>query len=100
MSDNKKTKARGYGGKHQQLRKRWARQVAAGGVACARCGLPILDGEAWDLDHSPDRRSYLGPSHASCNGRHGADVRNGVARAANQLTSEERYALGLCSRVW
>ncbi len=33
-----KTAERGYGARHQHLRKRWRRQVEAGGVECARCG--------------------------------------------------------------
>jgi hypothetical protein len=63
------TTARGYGHRHQQLRKRWAPIVAAGGVLCARCGQPILPGELWDLGHDDvDRRVYTGPEHrARCN---------------------------------
>lgn len=63
------TAARGYGAAHQRLRRQLDPVVAAGGVACARCGLPIVPGTPWELDHTPDRTSYLGPSHKSCNRR-------------------------------
>lgn len=56
-----------YSYKHQELRKRVARQVVAGGMYCARCGEEIIPGEAWDLDHADDGRSYLAPSHVRCN---------------------------------
>jgi hypothetical protein len=50
------------------LRAAWARKVAAGGVLCAHCGLPILPGEAWDLGHDDtDRRFWTGPEHRRCN---------------------------------
>lgn len=58
---------RGYGTAHRKLRARWARQVAKGTVACARCGERISILEHWDLDHTDDRAGYLGPSHARCN---------------------------------
>jgi hypothetical protein len=61
------TKQRGYGAKHKAYRRRWAAEVAAGEVCCARCGHFIVPGEPWDLDHTPDRTGYLGPSHARCN---------------------------------
>lgn len=62
------TTARGYGSAHQKLRARWARDVARGVVACARCGLPILPWEPWDLGHSDfDRTQYAGPEHQRCN---------------------------------
>jgi hypothetical protein len=43
--------------------------IDAGGVACARCGLPIMPGTAWDLGHL-DGNPYLyqGPEHRKCNG--------------------------------
>jgi len=61
------TNARGYGVVHQARRKALAPLVAAGEMLCARCGLVIEPGEPWDLDHSDDRLTYLGPSHARCN---------------------------------
>jgi hypothetical protein len=62
------TSARGYGTSHQKLRKMWTPQVAAGLVACARCGQPIAPGDPWDLGHSDeDRRTYTGPEHRACN---------------------------------
>ncbi len=60
----------GYGSRHQQLRKQLAPQVEAGGVCCARCGLPIIPGTPWDLGHDDnDRRFYNGPEHRACNRR-------------------------------
>jgi hypothetical protein len=63
-----KTVARGYGPAHKALGKRWAREVAAGVVACARCGRWIAPGEPWDLGHvDGDRSRYAGPEHVRCN---------------------------------
>lgn len=62
------TTERGYGWTHQQERARWTSAVAAGEVACSRCGARIMPGEAWDLDHDDaDRSRYLGPAHTRCN---------------------------------
>ena len=58
--------ARGYGRPHQAERAAVAEAVADG-VACARCGRPILPGEAWDLGHTDDRQGYRGAEHARCN---------------------------------
>ncbi len=57
---------------------RYARLVAAGGAYCARCSLPIVSGDRWDLDHRDDRVGYLGPSRRTCN------------RAAGQAASMAR----------
>jgi hypothetical protein len=62
-----KTSVRGYGNSHQLRRKAVAVDVASGDAICARCGRLIVPGEPWDLDHSDDRTSYLGPSHRRCN---------------------------------
>ena len=65
------TSMRGYGSTHQQLRRAWARIVAAGQATCPRCGRRILPTEPCDLDHRDDRRGYLGASHRACNRRAG-----------------------------
>jgi hypothetical protein len=68
--------------------------VAAGLATCARCGQPIAAAEPFDLDHSPDRSSYLGVSHSSCNRRAGAAVTNS-RRRLRDATARRGYA-----RVW
>lgn len=63
-----KTAARGYGSRHQALRKEWAPLVDAGHVTCWRCGQPITPGQAWDLGHDDhDRSIYRGPEHRGPN---------------------------------
>lgn len=81
MPSNGSTSARGYGARHQRLRKALAPYVV--GMPCARCGQPIKAGEAWDLDHTDDRRGYLGPSHASGNRSAGAKKRNAKSSPRN-----------------
>jgi hypothetical protein len=66
------TTARGYGTKHQQLRKQWAKVIAAGQGYChaITCTYPtryIPPGAAWDLGHNQDRTRWTGPEHARCN---------------------------------
>lgn len=93
----RRTASRGYGGAHQAARRRLAEDVAAGLRDCARCGRPIMPGQAWHLDHTADRTAYLGPSHADCNSgaaktpRHTA--RNALAPSAplTQRGRRERY---------
>lgn len=73
-----KTKEAGYDERHRRLRRRWAREIALGGVHCARgpqclerdrpTGTLILPGESWDLGHDDhDRSRYNGPEHRRCN---------------------------------
>ena len=74
----KSTAGRGYGSGHQRLRRTLAPYVAAGVCVCGRCGLPVRPGEAWDVDHTDDRRGYReNPvAHARCN-RGGSRFRPG-----------------------
>lgn len=72
MADNQRpgdTTRKGYGWRHQQLRARYAPLVAAGQIACARCGKLIPPGTPWDLGHRDDsgKREYSGPEHRACN---------------------------------
>ena len=58
-----KTASRGYGGRHQALRRRFAALVEAGLASCWRCGYLIAPGEPWDLGHDDWNRSrYVGRS--------------------------------------
>jgi len=75
---------RGYGPAHRLERERLAVLVAAGGVACARCGKPIEPDEPWDLGHTDDRTAWTGPEHASCNRAAAARKKNGSAMVSRQ----------------
>ena len=70
-----------YSGPHQAIRR--ALLPDAYGRPCPRCGLPMLPGQALDLDHTDDRAGYLGMSHARCN-------RQAGARLGNQRRRRER----------
>lgn len=60
--------AQRYPWAHRKLRALITDQMRQGiAHRCARCHKPIETGQAWHLDHSPDRTTYLGPSHAHCN---------------------------------
>lgn len=59
--------ARGYDAAHDRERAKWKRIIDKTGWPCARCPRRIQPGEPFHLDHTDDRREYLGPSHAQCN---------------------------------
>ncbi|GAA2696463.1 hypothetical protein Apa02nite_068560 [Actinoplanes palleronii] len=58
---------RGYDADHVRRRNAVKPAVERGEKKCARCGLPILPGDEWALDHDDERTGYLGPSHSTCN---------------------------------
>jgi hypothetical protein len=72
----KTTTERGYGSQHQIERAKWQRIVDRTGWPCARCETRIQPGDDWHLDHSDDRTTYLGPSHARCNDSAGGKARH------------------------
>ena len=85
------TKDRGYSGEHVALRKQWAPIVAAGQARCTRCGLPIAPWAPFDLDHSEDRRYYLGVAHRSCNRRAGALKKQRMRLVVKRPTVVDRW---------
>lgn len=76
------TTQRGYGTKHQALRRQFAELVDSGRALCARCGQPIIPGTLWDLGHADnDRSRYVGPEHRTCNRGAAARKTNSIRRA-------------------
>ena len=61
------TAQRGYGARHQALRRSWQARINRGEIVrCASCEQRIT-GTSWHLGHTPDRTTYRGPEHVSCN---------------------------------
>jgi hypothetical protein len=71
-----------YSGPHQAIRR--ALLPDAYGRPCPRCGLPMVPGQALDLDHRDDRAGYLGMSHSRCNRRAGGRLGNERRRAQRE----------------
>jgi hypothetical protein len=91
-----------YGWKHKQLRKRWAIEIARGGVNCARCGKPILPSMFWDLGHDDYANHpgiYSGPEHRRCSR---GTAGNGAANvnATTGRFQRRSPAIGDTSRDW
>jgi hypothetical protein len=85
MAARGNTTSRGYGAKHQALRKKVAITVKAGRAVCWRCGQPILPGMLWDLGHDDyDRTVYRGPECRRCN-------RAAGARKGNRMRGRRRW---------
>jgi hypothetical protein len=97
--EKKSRDARGYGAAHKALRLRYLRAIESGQVVlCARCSRRILPGAPFDLDHTPDRSSHLGPSHRRCNRQAGA--RNGAAVTNSRRAAAVAEPTHVWSRVW
>lgn len=90
------TNSNGYGAEHKQIRRQWAVRMRTEEVRCARCGLPIVEGEPWDLGHTADRAGYTGPEHATCNRKDGS-ARGIEALRAMRLASGAQFRT---SRDW
>ena len=84
------TTQRGYGSKHQALRKQLLPK--AYGTPCPHCGEPMLEGQKLDLDHTEDRAGYRGFSHSSCN--RAAGTRKANARIKERMQHDQH------SRDW
>jgi hypothetical protein len=87
-------------GDHGRVRRAVAKQVAAGGVFCARCGRPIRPGDAFDLDHidTPYIDGGAGRRVASCqhcNRSHGGKLAQQRRRARKAVIGVNFYSLGV-----
>jgi hypothetical protein len=91
------TTARGYGNRHQQIRKQWVPIVAAGGVICWRCRKAIQPWMEWELGHDDWNRDITrGPEHKPCN-------RKAAARKAKLMRTvgkRKRLSVMDTSRDW
>lgn len=62
------TASRGYGSRHQRLRRQWDTTVQRGEAHCWRCHTWLPPGQPWHLGHDPvDRSVYRGPECPRCN---------------------------------
>lgn len=84
MTERRTNIERGYGRAHKAERAKWKPRVEAGGVDCAKCGLPIAHDATWDLGHTEDRKGWTGPEHPGCNRATGGSNGNRVMRERTQ----------------
>ena len=66
-----------YGRAHRNDRAAWASHMLRFRVDCSRCGNPIEQSHAWDLDHI---NGGTHPAHRLCNERAGAQDGNAQPR--------------------
>lgn len=81
--DPKAAADRGYGYQHRKLRAVLVKDAI--GKPCVRCGMPMLQGQPLDLDHTDDRSGYRGMAHMSCNRRAGAIKGNKMRRPRSRF---------------
>jgi hypothetical protein len=97
------TAARGYGGRHQKLRKQLAVLVASGRAVCWRCGKPIQPWMAWDLGHDDyDRSIWRGVECRRCNRSCAASRGNRMRgkRRRSTIPTDDRLRVMDTSRDW
>jgi hypothetical protein len=82
------------------MRERGDALVAAGLAVCARCSRPILEGQPFDLDHTPDRTGYIGVSHRRCNRRAGGMNGAAVTNSRRPGSAVPSRYVRTWSRVW
>lgn len=70
----------------------WLPRIAAGGVDCARCGLPIRPDQPWHLGHQVDRAlggghepTNLHPEHPGCSTSAGGKLAQALRRSAQTV---------------
>ncbi len=57
-----------YGPTHRRRRRQWEEKIRRGDEPLwPRCGEPIGDDQAWDLDHDDVDPSLEHPAHRACN---------------------------------
>lgn len=78
-------------------RERWLSRVAAGGVDCAKCGLPIDPRAPWHLGHQTARAlggghepSNLWPEHPRCSTSDGGKLAQALRRTARTVPTVNR----------
>ena len=87
MARSGSTRARGYSGAHQRIRRAWAPIVASGTARCTRCKELIAPDARWHLDHRDDRTGWEGAAHKQCN--ESAGGRKGRAKQLAQQNSPQ-----------
>jgi len=85
---NGRTRRRGYGAKHQALRKALEQVVEAGGALCSRCGRLIEPGEPWDAIEATLPHRRFRDSEARLFPDSGADaLRMAISKACKPVTA-------------
>lgn len=63
---------RGYDAAHDRMRRTWQKRLDSGELiacsnpTCQSPGIPV-DPKRWHLGHTPDRTTWRGPEHPTCN---------------------------------
>lgn len=84
-----------YGASHRAMRRHLIANLIDGETRCVRCRRPLTKAMKLHLDHTDDRRGYLGLAHAFCNesaaGRKGRRVQVAAARRAKLVRQSRNW---------